>query len=98
MFSPAAVDSQEAEGNRTSVAALSASLAGARSMVKVVIPGFDQVFTSRVYHDPLQRWFMGSDSYRPVAICTAGCPDKQFYAHRDMLVTGTQGKQRAGSS
>ena len=43
VFSPAAGDGQQAEGTRQAVAALGASLAGTRSMLKVVIPDFDQV-------------------------------------------------------
>ena len=49
VFTPAAGDSQHAEGNRQAVAALAASLAGTRSMLRVVIPDFDQVRQSQTF-------------------------------------------------
>ncbi len=47
VFTPVAGDSPHAEGNRQAVAAMAASLAGTRSMLKVVIPDFDQVRCSQ---------------------------------------------------
>ncbi len=43
VFTPAVGDSPHAEGNRQAVAGLGASLASTRSMLKVIIPDFDQV-------------------------------------------------------